>query len=137
VLSQVGGVLMVETVRKSGLDHAISAALAPWCKLRAVHDPGKVLLDIALETALGGDCLADVACVRSPKAVGSRFPKGARSRTDGWCSRNRTRAAPGLPGCTELEVSVPEVRAALLDLVVQLGQLLRQRGQTARARACL
>ncbi|MEU1601249.1 transposase, partial [Streptomyces sp. NPDC005708] len=60
VVSQAGGVLLVETIRKTGLDRAISAALAPWHKLRAVHDPGKVLLDVALAVALGGDCLADV-----------------------------------------------------------------------------
>lgn len=45
----------VETVRKVGLDTAISAAPAPWRRPRTVHDPGKVLLDIALATALGGD----------------------------------------------------------------------------------
>ena len=32
---------------------------------RAVHDPGKVLLDVATAVALGGDCLADVAAVRA------------------------------------------------------------------------
>ena len=56
---------MVETVRKTGLDTAISAALAPWRKQRAVHDPGKVLLDLALAVALGGDCLSDVAVLRA------------------------------------------------------------------------
>ncbi len=58
VVSQAGSVLLVETVRKSGLDQAISAALTPWRKARAVHDPGKILLDIALAVASGGDCLA-------------------------------------------------------------------------------
>jgi hypothetical protein len=62
-------VLLVETVRKVGLDTAISAALAPWRKPRAVHDPGKVLLDVALATALGGDCLADTAMLRSEPEV--------------------------------------------------------------------
>ncbi|MFF8925299.1 transposase, partial [Streptomyces koyangensis] len=46
VVSQAGSVLLVETVHKAGLDTAISAALAPWRKPRAVHDPGKVLLDV-------------------------------------------------------------------------------------------
>jgi hypothetical protein len=32
VVSQAGSVLLVETVRKTGLDQAISAALAPWRK---------------------------------------------------------------------------------------------------------
>ncbi|MEE4493500.1 IS1380 family transposase [Streptomyces sp. BE230] len=69
VVSQAGGVLLVETVRKAGLDTAISAALAPWRKPRAVHDPGKVLLDVALAVALGGDCLADVGMLRAEPAV--------------------------------------------------------------------
>ncbi|WP_327240556.1 IS1380 family transposase [Streptomyces sp. NBC_01318] len=69
VVYQAGGVLLVETVRKSGLDTAISAALAPWRRPRAVHDPGKILLDVALAVALGGDCLADVAMLRAEPAV--------------------------------------------------------------------
>ena len=69
VVSQAGGVLLVETVRKAGLDTAISAALTPWRKARAVHDPGKILLDVALAVALGGDCLADVAMLRAESAV--------------------------------------------------------------------
>ncbi|MCH0560971.1 IS1380 family transposase [Streptomyces sp. MUM 16J] len=69
VVSQAGSVLLAETVRKTGLDSAISAALAPWRKQRAVHDPGKILLDVALAVALGGDCLADVALLRAKPAV--------------------------------------------------------------------
>jgi hypothetical protein len=69
VVSQAGAVLLVETVRKTGLDQAISAALAPWRKPRAVHDPGKILLDVVLAVALGGDCLADVAVLRAEPAV--------------------------------------------------------------------
>ncbi|OAH14288.1 hypothetical protein STSP_23490 [Streptomyces jeddahensis] len=40
--------------RKTDLDRAISHALAPWRKPRAVHGPGKALLDVALAVALGG-----------------------------------------------------------------------------------
>ncbi|MEU1090078.1 IS1380 family transposase [Streptomyces sp. NPDC005892] len=69
VVSQAGGVLLVETVRKAGLDTAISAALSPWRKARAVHDPGKILMDVALAVALGGDCLADVGTLRAEPAV--------------------------------------------------------------------
>lgn len=68
-VSQAGGVLLVETVRKTGVDQAISAALAPWRRPRAVHDPGKVLLDVALAVALGGDCLADVGMLRAEPGV--------------------------------------------------------------------
>lgn len=69
VVTQAGSMLLVETVRKSGLDTAISAALTPWRKPRAVHDPGKILVDLALAVALGGDCLADVAMLRCEPAV--------------------------------------------------------------------
>ncbi|GHI99361.1 hypothetical protein TPA0906_12270 [Streptomyces olivaceus] len=69
VVSQTGAVLLVETIRKAGLDQAISAALTPWRKARAVHDPGKALLDVALAVALGGDCLADVGMLRAEPAV--------------------------------------------------------------------
>jgi len=69
VVSQAGAVLLVETVRKTGLGGEISAALAPWRRPRAVHDPGKILLDVALAVALGGDCLADVGMLRAEPGV--------------------------------------------------------------------
>jgi hypothetical protein len=67
VVSQAGAVLLVETIRKSGSDGALSAALTPWRRPRATHDPGKVLLDVAV--ALGGDCLTDVAMLRAEPGV--------------------------------------------------------------------
>jgi len=69
VVSQAGGVLLVEAVRAAGLDRALSAALGPWRKPNAVHDPAKVVLDLAVMLALGGDCLADVAVLRAEPGV--------------------------------------------------------------------
>jgi hypothetical protein len=69
VVSQAGGVLLVEAARVAGLDRALSAALAPWRKPMAVHDPGKVITDLAITLALGGDCLADVALLRGEPGV--------------------------------------------------------------------
>ncbi len=63
--SSSGAVLLPQTVRLCGLDRALSSALSPWRAERAVHDPGKMLLDVATAVALGGDCLADVAAVRA------------------------------------------------------------------------
>ena len=68
-VSQAGGVLLGETVRAAGLDEGLSRALEPWRKPGSVHDPAKVLLDVAVAVALGGDCLADVAVVRAEPAV--------------------------------------------------------------------
>lgn len=60
---------MTEAVRASGLDTALSTSLAPWRKPLAVHDPAKVVLDLALSLAVGGDCLADVAVLRAEPGV--------------------------------------------------------------------
>ena len=53
----------------AGLDRALSAALAPWRKPMAIHDPAKVITDLAVTLALGGDCLADIALLRAEPAV--------------------------------------------------------------------
>lgn len=68
-VSQAGGVLLVETIRAVALDRELSAALAPWRRPQARHDPAKVLLDLAVSLALGGDCLADVAVLREQSEV--------------------------------------------------------------------
>ena len=69
VVSQAGGVLLVEALRASGLDVAMRQALAPWRRPTAVHDPAKVVLDLAVTLALGGDCLADIAVLRAEPGV--------------------------------------------------------------------
>lgn len=69
VVSQSGGVLLLQTVRATGLDAVLSTAMRPWRKPTARHDPGKVVLDLALALALGGDCLADIAVLREQPGV--------------------------------------------------------------------
>src|SRR3954453_506162 len=72
VVSGAGGVLLTRTAATVGLDRALSAAFSPWRKPLARHDPGKVLLDLAMSLAMGGDCLADIAQLRShPQVFGS------------------------------------------------------------------
>jgi DDE family transposase len=69
IVSQGGAVGLLETVRVAGLDRALSRALEPWRKPAARHDPGKILVDLALSLAVGGDCLADVAVLRDQPGV--------------------------------------------------------------------
>lgn len=72
LISSSGALLLREAVRVAGLDRALSRSLAPWRSSRAVHDPGKTLLDLAAAVALGGDCAADLAVVRAqPDLFGS------------------------------------------------------------------
>ncbi len=65
VVSQVGGLLLTRALRVTGLDAGLSAVLARWRAPRAVHDPGKIIGDLAVMLALGGDCLADTAALRA------------------------------------------------------------------------
>ena len=68
-VAQAGGVLLTETIRAAGLDRGLSEALAGWRKPLAVHDPGKILLDLAVSLVLGGDALSDLATLRAEPGV--------------------------------------------------------------------
>src|SRR3984957_17115069 len=71
LVSQAGAVLLWETMRVTGLGRGLSQGLARWRAPRAVHDPGKVVADLAAAVALGGDCLADIAVLREqPQLAG-------------------------------------------------------------------
>lgn len=65
LVSHAGGLLLKETLRVTGLGRELSAQLERWRPSRAIHDPGKVIADLALTLALGGDCLADIAMLRA------------------------------------------------------------------------
>ena len=65
IVSQAGVLLLAETLRVTGLGEGLTDGLARWRAPRAVHDPGKILTDLVTTLALGGDCLADIAVLRS------------------------------------------------------------------------
>jgi hypothetical protein len=56
-------------MRVTGLGRGLSERLARWRTPRAVHDPGKIIADLAAAVALGGDCLADIAVLREQPAL--------------------------------------------------------------------
>jgi hypothetical protein len=64
LVSQAAAVLLWETMRVTGLSRGLSQNLARWRAPRAMHDPGKIVADLAAAVALGGDCLADIALLR-------------------------------------------------------------------------
>jgi hypothetical protein len=71
LVSQAGTLLLAEAARATGLSRGLSGALARWRARRAVHDPGKIISDLAMTIALGGDCLADAAVLRAqPELTG-------------------------------------------------------------------
>jgi hypothetical protein len=69
VVPGAGGVLLTRTATAVGLDAALSAALTPWRRPFARHDPGKIVLDLAISLAVGGDCLADIGQLRAHPEV--------------------------------------------------------------------
>jgi hypothetical protein len=69
IVSHAGGVLLTQALRATGLDQGLTAALGRWRPGRAVHDPGKIIADLAVTLALGGDCLADIGMLRAEPAL--------------------------------------------------------------------
>ena len=65
IVSQAGALLLTETLRVTGLGAGPGGRAGRWQAPRAVHDPGKIISDLAMTLALGGDCLADIAVLRS------------------------------------------------------------------------
>src|SRR2546421_678349 len=64
VVSQVGTHLLGELADRAGLTSAYSAAV-PWAGERAPgHDRGRLLAQVAVMLAGGGQCVADMAALR-------------------------------------------------------------------------
>lgn len=61
VVSNAGGTLLLRTAMAVELDTALSTELGRWRRPTARHDPGKIVLDLAVSLAIGGDYLADIA----------------------------------------------------------------------------
>jgi hypothetical protein len=96
-VGQAGGVLLTGTVRVAGLDTALRGELARWRSPWAVHDPAKVLLDLALTLALGGDTCSDLAVVRAePALFGQVASDPTTSRTIAALARDVERVLPAV-----------------------------------------
>ena len=64
-----GARLLTETSGVTGLGNELSRALSTWRRPGSVHDPGKVMADLAVCVALGGRCLSDLSLLRCDKEV--------------------------------------------------------------------
>jgi len=96
LVSHAGATLLVETARRSGLAEELSTRLGRWRKPLATHDPAKIVLDLAVAVALGGDAAADVAVLRAQSGVfGSVASDPTVSRLIGdWPATSTTRWRP-------------------------------------------
>jgi Transposase DDE domain group 1 len=69
LVSHAGAGLLAEAADRLGLTGALSRALAPMRERRGRHDPGRVVRDLAVMLADGGDCLADLRAVRDQERL--------------------------------------------------------------------
>ena len=116
--------LLTQTVTTTGLGKALSQALEPWRKPLAIHDPAKVILDLAVAVALGGDCLSDVALLRAEPGV---YGKVA---SDATVSRTIDALAADAPAALKaIDAARAVARARAWDLA---GEHAPDHGQTAR-----
>ena len=65
VAAHAGSRLLAEMAEVTGL----TRAMAPTVVRRRRHDPGQVLVDLAVTIADGGDCLSDLAVLRNQPAL--------------------------------------------------------------------
>jgi len=61
LVSHAGVALLVELADRVGLTSGLSRAMAETRERRSAHDPGRVLRDVAVMLADGGDCVSDLA----------------------------------------------------------------------------
>jgi len=69
VVSHAGSRLLADLADRSTLTGQLSAVLAPLGRPRAVHDPGRVLADLAVAVADGAECISDIAVLADQPAL--------------------------------------------------------------------
>lgn len=69
LVSHAGVALLVELADRVGLTGALSEALAGSRERRSAHDRGRVLRDVAVMLADGGDCVTDIDAYRGQERL--------------------------------------------------------------------
>jgi hypothetical protein len=69
LVSHAGSALLGQVADKVGLTRALSAGLAGIKQRRRGHDPGRVIRDLAVMLADGGECVSDLGVVREQCAL--------------------------------------------------------------------
>src|SRR6516165_9024314 len=69
LVSRAGSALLAQVADELGLTRALSLRLAGVKQRRRGHDPGRVIRDLAVMLADGGECVADLGAVRDQEAL--------------------------------------------------------------------
>src|SRR4051812_16808558 len=69
LVSHAGSALLAQVADKLGLTKALSLRLGAIKQRRRGHDPGRVIRDLAVMLAGGGECVSDLGAVRDQQAL--------------------------------------------------------------------
>ena len=69
LVSHAGTALLAQVADKLGLTGALSLRLAVLKQRRRGHDPGRVIRDVAVMLADGGECVSDLGAMRDQQAL--------------------------------------------------------------------
>jgi hypothetical protein len=69
LISHAGSALVAQVAEKVGLTGALSLRLAQVKQRRRGHDPGRVICDLAVMLADGGECVSYLGAVRDQDAL--------------------------------------------------------------------
>ena len=69
LVSRVGGALLGQVADRVGLTRALSMRLVAVKQRRRGHDPGRVIRDLPVMLADGGECVSDLGAVREQDAL--------------------------------------------------------------------
>jgi hypothetical protein len=69
LVSHAGSALLAQLADKMGLTRALSLRLVRMKERRSGHDPGRVIRDLAVMLADGGECVSDLAALRDQQSL--------------------------------------------------------------------
>jgi Transposase DDE domain group 1 len=77
LVSHAGSALLAQVADRTGLTRALSSGLAPMKERRSGHDPGRVIRDLAVMLADGGECVSDLGGLRDQLALFGKVASNA------------------------------------------------------------
>lgn len=77
LVSRAGAALVAQVGDRLGLTRALSLRLAGIKQRRGGHDPGRVIRDLAVMLADGGECVADLGVLRDQQALFGAVASGS------------------------------------------------------------
>lgn len=77
LVSQAGTMLLTQVADRTGLTAALSAGFAGLRERRSIHDPGRVVRDLAVTLAAGGETVTDMRALRDQEALFGRVASDA------------------------------------------------------------